>query len=262
VQGIDLKQAYDTFGTKDEGDSQRDIRGRLNAEMKITGSGNQWEEIKPTLRGPGQAEVLEGALLNFNIVENVLGAAGVPGLANMISPTIRKKYPETFEAKDTKFKEMRANFDVADSRINVKDLRIAAADFTVEGNGWADFERKINFRSVLMVSPQLSADLAGSAREVRYLFNDQKQLEVPFSLNGKLPNVKPKPDTGYLAKALQRGFFQKGAEELQQRFLGKKGSPKDSASPDEESAPADRKERKRNSTEDRIRKGLQDLFGR
>jgi uncharacterized protein involved in outer membrane biogenesis len=258
TQELDLKEIYDTFGTRAETDTQRDIRGRLNAEMKVAGSGNKWEEIKPTIRGQGHAQVLQGALLNFNITDSVLsGATGIPGLTNMINPAIRKKYPETFESKDTNFKDLKANFDVADGRINVKNLLIVAADFFVEGNGWADFERKVDFHSVLLLSPPLSADIAGSAREIKYLFNDQKQLEIPFTLTGKLPQVKPKPDTNYLAKSIQRGFLQRGAEELQQKFLGKK-----EASPKEESGPPNRKERRKDSTEDLIRKGLKDLFGR
>ncbi len=147
---------------------------------------------------------------------------------------------------------------MANGRTNVKNLRITGADFNVDGNGWVDFERNVNFRSSLMLSHQLSADIGGSAREIKYLFNDQKQLEIPFSVTGKLPKVKPKPDASYLAKSLQRGFLQKGTEELQQRFLGKK----ESASPKEESAPSDRKERKKSSTEDLIRKGLKDFLGR
>jgi hypothetical protein len=261
VQGLDLKELYDTFGTKGESDSQRDIRGKLNGEMKVSGSGKHWQEMKPTLRGQGQAQVLEGALLNFNVVDAVLSSVtGMPGMASMIKPEIRKKYPETFEAKDTHFKTLKADFDLADGRMNVKNLRIAAADFGVDGNGWVDFDHRINFRSSLQLSPPLSADIAASARETKYLFNDQKQLEVPFTVSGRLPHVKPKPDTNYLARSLQRGFMQRGAEELQQRFLGKK----DSASPqqEEDSAPTDRKTRKKNSTEDLIRKGLKDFFGR
>ena len=76
--------------------------------MKISGSGKEWNEIKPSLRGQGQAEVLQGALLDFNIADNVLSSVtGIPGLTSLINPQVRKKYPETFEAKDTQFKELK-----------------------------------------------------------------------------------------------------------------------------------------------------------
>jgi AsmA protein len=254
TQGIDVKELYSALDPK----AERDLRGRMNADMKLAGSGKSWEEIKPTLRGQGEAEVLHGALLNFNIAENTLtGITGLPGMTNIINPSLRNKYPETFTAKDTEFKELKAIFDLADGRMNVKDLRMSAAEFVMQGNGWADFTRRVDFRSTLSFSQRLSADLSQSAREMKYLLNNQGQLEMPIALKGKLPNVKPKPDTKYLAQMAQRGFMRKGSDELQNRFLGRR----ESATP-EEDAPADNKKKKRTSTEDRIRKGLEGLFKR
>ena len=254
VQNIDVKELYTLLDAK----AERDIRGRMNADMKLAGSGKSWEAIKPTLHGQGNAEVVQGALLNFNIADNVFtGITGIPGLTNAVNPSLRAKYPDVFTAKDTEFKELKANFDLADSRMNVKNLRMAAAEFVVQGNGWADFDRKVDFRSTLSFSQRFSADLSQSAREMKYLLNNQGQLEVPFALTGRMPNVKPKPDTRYLGQMVQRGFLRKGTEELQNRFLG---GGKDSAAQTEE--PTDNKKRKKSSTEDMIRRGLEGLFKR
>ena len=192
-------------------------------------------------------------------VSNGIRMTGMPGLTNIISPSLRAKYPETFTAKDTEFKELKANFDLADSRMNVKNLRMAAADFVVQGNGWADFDRKVDFRATLSFSQRLSADLSQSAREVKYLLNNQGQLEVPFALTGKMPNVKPKPDTRFLGQLVQRGFMRKGTEELQNRFLG---GGKDSTAEKDEPPSDSGKKKKKNNTEDMIRRGLEGLFKR
>ena len=255
VQGIDVKDLYTALAPK----AERDIRGRLNAEATLAGSGKSFEEIKPTLRGQGNAEVLQGALLNFNIAESAVGGiAGMPGLTNVISPSIRQKYPDVFTAKDTEFKEMKANFDIADGRMNVKDLRMASAEFTVQGSGWADFNRRVDFRSTLSFSQRLSADLSQSAREVKYLLNNQGQLEMPIAVTGTMPHVKPKPDTRALGQMVQRGFLRKGTEELQNRYLG---GGKDSSAQQEET-PSDGTKKKKSSTEDRIRRGLEGIFKR
>jgi uncharacterized protein involved in outer membrane biogenesis len=259
AQGIDLRELYRSLDLK----SSRDIHGRLNGDMKVSGTGRDWDEIKPSLRGQGQAEVLEGALLDFNIADGVMsGITGIPGLSSLINPQVRKKYPETFEAKDTKFKELKGLFDLADSRMNVKDLRIAAADYTVQGNGWVNFEKQVNFQAVLLLSQALSADLGRSAREVTYAFNSQNQFELPFSLTGTLPKVQPRPDVGYLGKMVQRGFLRKGAEELQQRLFGKERSVPPFESAPQASPSDQKKEKKKSSTEELIRKGLDQFFGR
>src|SRR5262245_6543753 len=255
AQGLDVGELYRSVDSK----STRDIQGRLNADMKVSGSGKEWNEIKPSLRGQGQAEVLQGALLDFNIADNVLSSVtGIPGLTSLINPQVRKKYPETFEAKDTRFKELKGQFDLADARMNIRDLRIAAADYSVQGNGWVDFEKRVDFQAVLLLSQALSADLGRSAREVTYMFNNQNQFELPFAVTGTLPKLKARPDSNYLGKMVQRGFMRKGAEELQQRLLGKERS-----APSGGTAPSDQKsEKKKNSTEELIRKGLDQLFKR
>ena len=259
AQGIDLRELYRSLDPK----SSHDIQGRLNGDMKVSGTGKDWDGIKSSLRGQGQAEVLEGALLDFNIADGVLsGITGIPGLNSLINPQVRKKYPETFEAKDTKFKELKGLFDLADARMNVKDLRIAAADYTVQGNGWVNFEKQVNFQAVLLLSQPLSADLARSAREVTYAFNSQNQFELPFSLTGTLPRVKPRPDVGYLGKMVQRGFMRKGAEELQQRLFGKERSVPPAESAPQASPSDPKKEKKKSSTEELIRKGLDQFFRR
>jgi len=252
IKGIDLVQLYQYLARV-----QLDIRGSLNGNLKLMGQGDQWQEIKPSLRGDGQTEVLNGTLLNFNIADAVLsGATGIPGLTNLINPAVRKKYPETFEAKDTVFKDLQTQLDIGDSRLNLKNLRIAAAQFRVAGDGWVDFERRVDFRGVIRFSPELSGDIAGAVREIRLLFNKNNELEIPFTLSGQMPNVKPRPDAGFLTKALQRGLFQRGAEELQEQLFGPKERRAPDRQPDQERQPGSK------SPEDLIRRGLEGLFGR
>jgi AsmA protein len=253
VNGIDIKELYAFLDPK----AEHDIRGRMNGEMKLAGNGQTWEAIKPTLHGEGTTEVLQGALLNFNIAEGTLsGITGIPGLTDVISPALRKKYPETFTAKDTEFNELRANFDVGEGKANVKNLRVSAAEFIVQGYGWVDFTRRIDFPATLMFSQRLSADLGQSAREVKYFLNKQGQLEIPLKISGRLPNVKPKPDLKFLGQLAQRGFLQKGVEEFQSRYLGRNESSR------EESAPGEARQKRRNSTEDAIRRGIESFFKR
>jgi hypothetical protein len=61
---------------------------------------------------------------------------------------------------------------------------------------------------------------------------------------------------------VQRGFMRRGAEELQQRLLGKdRSAPSGETSPP--TSPSDQKrDKKKNSPEELIRKGLDQLFRR
>jgi uncharacterized protein involved in outer membrane biogenesis len=253
IKGVDLVQLYRYFTQE-----QPDMRGSLNGNLKLAGQGDQWQEIKTSLRGAGQTEVLNGTLLNFNIADAVLsGSTGIPGLTNLINPAVRKKYPETFEAKDTVFKELQTQIDIGENRLNLKNLRIAAAQFRVEGDGWVDFERRVDFRGVVRFSPALSNDIAGAVREIRLLFNKNNELEIPFTASGQMPKVRPRPDASFLTKSLQRGLFQRGAEELQEQLFG----PKERRAPDNHQ-PGQERRQKPSSPEDLIRRGLEGLFGK
>ncbi|HKY06909.1 MAG TPA: AsmA-like C-terminal region-containing protein, partial [Candidatus Binatia bacterium] len=254
LDGVDVKELYAALDSQ----AERDIQGRLNAELNLSGSGPSWDVIKTNLRGQGEAEIVQGVIYNFNIAESALtGMTGVPGLTNSLSPSLRKKHPETFTSKDTAFKELRSLIDVADGQINFKNMRMSAAEFLAVGNGWVDFNRKVDSRATLTFSQRLSADLAQSAREIKYLLNHQGQLEIPFSVTGKMPNLKTKPDMNYLGQVVQRNFMGKGAEDSENNFLGRRDRAGES---DGESL--DSKRKRRRSTEERIRRGLENLFKR
>jgi len=252
IKGLDLKELYASVDPK----APKDIQGFLNADLKIAGTGNGWEQIKPNLSGEGQAEVLKGALLNFNLAEGVLsGITGIGGLTSLINPQVREKYPETFESKDTEFKELKGLFNLDKGQMDVKSLVITAADYTVQGKGRVDFNRRVNFNSMLVFSQRLSNDMARSAKEVRYLFNDRGLFEVPFRLAGTLPNVKPRPDSKYVNQLIKRGLSRKGAEEIRRRIFGEKKEP----TPPVGSQPTPKKP---DPLEDLIRRGLEGIFGR
>jgi len=132
---------------------------------------------------------------------------------------------------------------------------ITAADYTVQGKGRVDFNRHVNFNSMLVFSQRLSNDMARSAKEVRYLFNDRGLFEVPFRLAGTLPNVKPRPDSKYVNQLIKRGLSRKGAEEIRRRIFGEKKEP----TPPVGSQPTPKKP---DPLEDLIRRGLEGIFGR
>ena len=251
IKGLDIKDLYASVAPK----AQRDIQGSLNADFKIAGRGRSWGDIKPSLSGQGQADVIKGALLNFNLAEGVIsGITGIGGLTSLITPQVRDKYPETFKSKDTEFKELKGLFSLGKGQMDIKSLVIAAADYTVQGNGRADFDHKVDFLANLILSKRLSDDLAHAARELRYVFNSQGQFDVPFTLGGTLPNVRPRPDSRYVSQLIQRGLANKGAEEIRRRLFGEKESKQPEGT---ETTP-----KKPDAVEDLIRRGLEGIFGR
>jgi len=218
VRGIDLK----TFLTSRNPKGNQNIEGKTNLDINVFGSGSDWERIKPSLKGTAKAEIIDGSVLDINLAEEVLkGLTGIPGLTVFISPRVRERYPQVFSTRDTEFEEFKASFIVEKGKMRTNDLRITSSDYRVTGRGWIDLDSRVDMKSLLTLSKELSEDLEEDVPELSYISNDRGLVEIPFAITGTLPNAKPKPDTGYLATLVQRATINKGKEELKKQVLDK-----------------------------------------
>lgn len=254
VKGMDVTQMARAFAPE----SKQNVRGALDMDLDVTGAGKEWQAIQKSLKGHGKAEVKNGALLDVNLAESVM--SNLPGGVSLVPSDIRKKYPAIFSAKDTEFKQLKGSAVIADGRARTDDLIVSAAEFETQGKGWFGFDKTVDFKALLLFSPQLSQDIVSKAKEAKGFANDRGQIEMPFTLSGKLPGAKPKPDMNYVARAMQRGFLERGLGSLGGKKSRKESS--ESAASGETSSDGSSKKKKRSSTEDQIRRGLEQLFGK
>jgi AsmA protein len=254
IKGMDVTQMSHAFAPT----GKQNVRGQIDMDLDVTGAGKEWDAIQKSLKGEGKAEVTNGALLDLNLAESVM--SNIPGGVNNVPADLRKKYPAIFSAKDTEFKQMKASATIADGRARTEDLVVSAAEFETLGKGWFAFDRKVDFKARLLFSQQLSQDILKKAKEAKGFANDQGQIEMPFTLSGKLPGAKPKPDMNYVARAMQKGFMERGLESLSRKKSRKESAP--SPTSPEESAPAAPEKKKKRNTQEEIRRGLEQLFGK
>lgn len=256
IKGMDLTQIFRSLLPS----APKNLEGLINMDLDVTGAGKEWEAIKKALKGQGKAEVLKGKLLDVNLAENVLsGATGIPGVANLIPADVRKKYPSIFNSKDTEFKQLKGSATISDGKAHTNDLVVSAAEFETHGKGWFAFDQTVDMRGLLLLSERLSQDIISRARETKNLANDRGQIEIPFTLTGKLPGAKPRPDLGYVARAMQKGAVERGLEGLFRR----KGPKREAeTSPSQEKTPPASQEKKKRSPQEEILRGLEGFFGR
>lgn len=198
------------------------IEGRLDADLKLTGTGTAWAAIQETLAGNGRAELKDGELKGVNVGEAVLASVtGVPGLSALAPPDIQKKFPELFSEEDTPFDTCSGSLRIADGRATTNDLVLAARDYEVRGRGWFSFDSKVDFTATLVGSPRLSQSVMDDVSGAKYLANDGGRLQIPFRFAGQLPDVRPQPDVSAIARAAQGALVQEGLGKL----LGKGKRP-------------------------------------
>ncbi|MFQ5899656.1 MAG: AsmA-like C-terminal region-containing protein [Candidatus Methylomirabilia bacterium] len=261
VRGLDLTQFFRSALAA----PPKHIRGLINLDLTVGGSGTRWEDIHSTVSGRGQAEVVKGALLDVNIAEAALtGMTGVPGLSLFISPRMRSKYPAIFATRNTEFDQLKGSMIIRDGKVHLDDLLIAAADWAVRGKGWVTLDRTLDVRALLVLSRQLSRDLIKDVKAIRYLANRQGRVEIPFVLAGTLPGVTPRPDLASVSGRVQRGMLGRGLEELQKGVF-KRLLPPPQQAPEqgrESVAPPSAPESPEKRPEEELLKGLKRLFGR
>ncbi|MFQ5541580.1 MAG: AsmA-like C-terminal region-containing protein, partial [Candidatus Binatia bacterium] len=217
------------------------VEGSVNLEAKLSGQGEDWASIKRTVQGKGKAEVQDGALKDFNLVKGVLsGITGLPGVEKLTSSRLSPRYATIFNRRDTPFDTLEASFGIGGERISTEDLLLATPDYKIQGEGRVGFDKAMRWNAMLALSPELTQELMEKHKNVRYMVNGKGVLGVSFKLDGKLPDVKPKPDIKQLAGQIQRGMLEKG---LDRAFKGKESQ-------------------KKNAPKEWIIKGLEQLLGK
>ena len=128
VRGLDLNKLLSSL----DSENAEKIEGKANLNINIFGSGAKWDNIKSTLKGTANAEIIDGAVLDINIADEVLkGLTGVPGLTLLISPQTKKKYPQVFTAQDTEFEEFKSSFKIEMGRMETNNLSITSKDYSI-----------------------------------------------------------------------------------------------------------------------------------
>jgi uncharacterized protein involved in outer membrane biogenesis len=268
VEGMDLTGL---LGAHFPGAAAR-IRGRLDADLALTGAGATWDAISSALRGNGKAAVHDGALVGVNIAESVLGGAtGVPGLTALVPSKIQGDYPQLFAATDTAFERCGGSIRIADGRVSTEDLALAAIDYQVRGRGWFSFTNEVDFGAVLVTSEPLTRKIIDEVSAAKYVANRDGRIEIPFRFAGQLASAKPKPDLSALARSLQGALIQEGIGKL----LGAPPRPGGGAAPAHDGAAGADETRKRKGSgeekprpaapttaEELLQKGLEGLLGR
>ncbi|MFB3786126.1 MAG: AsmA family protein [bacterium] len=221
----------------------KSFAGRFNMKLGVSGSGTNWDTIKNTLTGEGQANINEGILYDVNIAESVLGSlTGVPGLTNFLSPQLRQDYPQIFSTKDSVFNQLQMALQIKEGKIDLNSLVVAAADWALNGKGWLNFDKAVNVNAGLFLSKGITDTLVSQVSALKYITNDQGRLSIPFAMIGTWPGVKPAPDPQFIQQTLQNALVGKGLDQIKSKLpislpnLPIFGLPGDKTSPPREGA--------------------------
>ena len=219
LHGIDLQQALVSQKSKAAGT----VRGQLTGQVRVAGRGATFDKIKPTLAGNGQMSVANGKLIGVNVFAQAMRKVqGLPGIDTLITPSIVARHQALFNSPDTDLTTLSLTFTIQGPKIISHDIKAATPDYSALADGWFDLDKNIDMKAHLLLSQELSRELMSEKKNVVYLANEQKQVDIPVRISGQLPKPSVQPDLQFLAQRAAGHLVQKQGEKLLNKFLGKK----------------------------------------
>jgi len=184
--------------------------------------------VRRSLDGTVRLDVRDGVLRGVDLVDEILrGATGVERIANLVPGALRKKRPDLFGTAETRFEELRASARIANGRARTDDLVMRTSSYRVSGRGSVGLDGALDLTAVLLAGPELTADVVATAKDARWVENDQGLLEVPIHLGGKLPRIRPEPDPDFVANLVARILMSGGKRPGKKQKDGGGGSVED-----------------------------------
>ncbi|MBF6568465.1 MAG: AsmA family protein [Candidatus Binataceae bacterium] len=200
------------------------VRGIVTGEVKASGAGINFDQIKPTLAGNGKLTVNKGELIGINVAATALKKVDhIPGIGALLPMPVIARHPELFKNPNTDIDQAKLSFVIEGPRITTHDLTVAASDYQALGEGWFDLNKQIDMAIRLLLTPQFSSEIRANKKNVVYLQNQNGQVAIPLRIVGQLPRPAVVPDVADLAqRAAAQAIQQKGQKAIG-KFLGKNG---------------------------------------
>jgi hypothetical protein len=181
--------------------SKKHAEGKVNLDLLFAGQGTRWEDIRNSIDGEGSLAIMQGVILDANIVQALIGNIGEQlGSSNLITDKLRSKYPQVFTANKTIFKSIDGLIRIEKGRIILPQMEMGTEDYTIAGIGSLQLDRVVESSAALVLSPQLSRDIIAQISLASMITDDQGRVRIPFTLSGVLPKVTVKPDLSGQAK--------------------------------------------------------------
>jgi len=217
LTNIDLQQALTGLKAK----AANTLRGALTGQIIAAGSGENFEQIKTTLRGNGRIQIDNGKLIGVNVAASALKQiSGIPVINTLITPSIVARHPALFSSPDTDLKVARLSYVMTGPRMTSNDITVVSDDYRMLASGWFDLDRNVDLSIHLLMSRQFSGDLQAEKKNVVYLENPSGEIEIPLLVRGAMPHPSVQPDVQFLVQRAATQAVQQQGTQLLNKYLG------------------------------------------
>jgi len=178
------------------------IYGKATSDVKISGRGTVFEEVKKSLSGGGTMDVGEGRLTNTNLLKGAGVAASLLQLGS---------------GKDeTQFDAVKAAFTIKDERVKVSSAVISTADWELTASGYIGLDRSLNMKSRMALSGKLASVIPQNKRDL-FPIDNLGRLQIPMKIGGTVTSPRFALDTAVMAEAAGEAAKKRVEKKIQKR---------------------------------------------
>ena len=153
-----------------------------------------------TATGSGRVELTEAVVVNLNILREVFNRlAMIPGLVETLQARLPADYQAKFDAKNTVLAPIDLPVTVDGGALRFTNLEIRTETLSILGLGTIGLDGTVNVPSRLRIEPAFSEAIIRSVNELQALANAKGELEIPGTIQGRLPHITFVPDVKYVA---------------------------------------------------------------
>ncbi|MDO8431936.1 MAG: AsmA-like C-terminal region-containing protein [Candidatus Binatus sp.] len=219
---LDLQQMLAAQKSKSAGI----VRGTLTGNMNVAAVAGPFDQMKPTFKGDGRLNVVNGKLIGVNIGgESLQKLTNLPVVGNLVPLGVIQRHPELFNNPNTDIQNASLSYVLAGPRITSHDIKVQTVDYNLLGDGWFDLDRNIDLAVRMVLSQPFSRELVQQNKNVAYIVNTQGQVDFPVQISGQLPKPSVLPNVSELAQRAAMHEAQNQGEKYLGKVLGKKGMP-------------------------------------
>lgn len=197
------------------------VRAKLSGTLEAAGAGFDEAALKKSLRGTSVLRVEDAKILDFNLLDYVLGQlpqmVKLGGLENNLFSGLRtglgERYQQRFTRKDTVFEVTEIRVSIADGRLVVQETDFGADGYFVRAAGNLGLDGQLELRSEMFVSPEVSRDWTAKVNELSILQDAQGRIRIPFKTY-RGPATKLGPPVPDLKDFVKLYYEKRGKEEL------------------------------------------------
>jgi hypothetical protein len=189
---------------KDRFDGKLDFRGEFDA------SAPPGETFRPMFKGSGATLIRNGKIKDFNLLARLFYRDGGQEQGAKDAESVSENLAAAVKREDTPVDDFKATLVFEGQRVRTDNLVFSTPEYDISGAGWIGFDGVTHLNGLLVFSPSVTRELQHEYGVIRYFLDRKGQLAVSFRLDGKLPNVRIRPENRALAQAFRWGTWQRG----------------------------------------------------